>query len=319
MVEERRATMELIRGLHNVRPRHRGCVLTIGAFDGIHLGHQELIRTVRELAGKYALPSAILSFEPTPREYFARTSPPPRLTRFREKVDALSQLGLDRFICARFNEALRCMEPQGFIRDVLVGALGVRHVVIGHGFKFGKNLSGSVETLRSAGAGLGFEVTEVPPFELDGCRVSSSRVREALAKGDLDTATKLLGRPYRMTGKVVHGGKLGRKLGFPTANLQLHRRATPLAGVFAVRVSGAGLQSSPAVASLGTRPAVQGQELLLEVHIFDFEGDLYRHYLDVDFIARLRDEQWFPSLDALVEQMRKDAEQARVVLEAVSG
>jgi riboflavin kinase/FMN adenylyltransferase len=200
-----------------------------------------------------------------------------------------------------------------------VGALGVRHVVIGHGFKFGKNLSGSVETLRSAGATLGFEVTEVPPFELDGCRVSSSRVREALGKGDLDVATKLLGRPYRMTGKVVHGGKLGRKLGFPTANLRLHRRATPLAGVFAVRVSGAGLQSSPAVASLGTRPAVQGQELLLEVHIFDFEGDLYRHYLHVDFISRLRDEQWFASLDALVEQMRKDAEQARVILEAVSG
>lgn len=319
MVEERRATMELIRGLHNVRPRHRGCVLTIGAFDGIHLGHQQLIRKVGELAQGYSLPSAILSFEPTPREYFARTSPPSRLTRFREKVDALCGLGVDRFICARFNEALRCMEPEGFIRDVLVHALGARHVVVGHDFKFGKNLSGRVETLRSAGAVLGFEVTEVPPFELDGCRVSSSSVREALGRGDLAAASKLLGRPYRMTGKVVHGGKLGRKLGFPTANLQLHRRATPLKGVFAVRASGAGLHNAPAVASLGTRPAVQGQELLLEVHLFDFEGDLYRRYLHVDFIARLRDEQWFPSLDALVEQMRKDAEQARVVLEAVSG
>jgi riboflavin kinase/FMN adenylyltransferase len=211
------------------------------------------------------------------------------------------------------------MEPQGFIRDVLVGALGVRHIIVGHEFKFGKNLAGRVETLRSAGAALGFEVTEVPPFELDGCRVSSSRVREALGKGDLAAATKLLGRPYRMTGKVVHGGKLGRKLGFPTANLRLHRRATPLAGVFAVRASGAGLCDAPAVASLGTRPAVQGQELLLEVHIFDFEDDLYRRYIDVDFIARLRDEQWFPSLDALVEQMRKDAEQARQLLEADSG
>lgn len=311
--------MELIRGLHNVRPRHRGCVLTIGAFDGIHLGHQELLRTVKGLAQDGGVPAAILSFEPTPREYFARTSPPPRLTRFREKVAALCELGVERFICARFNEALRCMEPEAFIRDVLVGALGARHLVVGHDFKFGKNLSGRVETLRQAGAALGFEVTEVPPFELDGCRVSSSRVREALGKGDLATATKLLGRPYRMTGKVLHGSKLGRKLGFPTANLQLHRRATPLGGVFAVRASGAGLHGAPAVASIGTRPAVQGQELLLEVHVFDFAGDLYRRYLDVDFIARLRDEQWFPSLDALVEQMRKDAAQARQLFEADRG
>jgi riboflavin kinase/FMN adenylyltransferase len=306
--------MELIRGLHNVRARHRGCVLTIGAFDGLHLGHQAMIRVLREQAQAYALPATVLSFEPTPREYFARNAPPPRLSRFREKVDALAMLGADRFVCARFDERLRCMEPDAFIRRVLVEALGVRHVVVGHDFKFAKNLAGRVDTLREAGAQLGFEVTEVPPFELDGERISSSRVREALCSGDLDRAARLLGRPYRMTGKVVHGGKLGRKLGFPTANLRLHRRASPLAGVFAARVSGCGLQNAAAVASLGTRPAVQGQELLLEAHVFDYEGDLYRQYLHVDFIARLRDERWFPSLDELVEQMHKDAMLARKAL-----
>jgi riboflavin kinase/FMN adenylyltransferase len=306
--------MELIRGLHNLRPRHHGCVLTIGAFDGMHLGHQELVRSVREQSRRLSLPAAVLSFEPTPREYFARSAPPPRLTRFREKVDALASLGVDRFVCARFNEALRGMEPEAFIRNVLVTALGVRQVVVGHDFKFAKNLSGRVETLRTAGAALGFEVTEVPPFELEGERVSSSKVREALGTGNLERASTLLGRPYRMTGKVVHGGKLGRVLGFPTANLRLHRRASPIGGVFAVRVSGAGLQAMPAVASLGIRPAVQGEELLLEVHIFDYEGDLYRRYLHVDFIARLRDEEWFPNLDALVEQMHKDAALAKKIL-----
>jgi riboflavin kinase / FMN adenylyltransferase len=308
--------MELIRGLHNVRARHRGCVLAIGAFDGLHLGHQELLAEVKREAQARGLPSAVLSFEPTPREYFARSAPPPRLTRFREKVDLLATFGMERFICARFNEALRCMEPHGFIRDVLVQALGVRHVVVGFDFKFAKNLSGTVDTLRQAGEELGFEVSEVPPFEVDGERVSSSKVRQALASGDLEHAAKLLGRAYRMTGKVVHGGKLGRQLGFPTANLRLHRRASPLAGVFAVRVTGSGLQAAPAVASLGTRPALQGQELLLEAHIFDYQGNLYRQYLHVDFFARLRDEEWFPSLDALVDQMHKDSALARRILAA---
>jgi riboflavin kinase/FMN adenylyltransferase len=306
--------MELIRGLHNVRARHAGCVLTIGAFDGLHLGHQALIRCVLERSRTLGAPSAVLSFEPTPREYFARSAPPARLTRFREKVDALQEFGIERFVCARFNEALRRMEPDAFVREVLVNALGVKHIVVGHDFKFAKNSAGRVDTLRSAGATFGFEVTEVPPFELDGERVSSSKVREALAAGDMPRAATLLGRPYRMTGKVVHGGKLGRQLGFPTANLRMHRRVPPLAGVFAVRVHGAGLQAADAVANLGTRPVVNGAEPLLEVHVFDFEGDLYRQYLHVDFIARLRDEQSFASLDALVAQMREDAVQARAAL-----
>jgi riboflavin kinase/FMN adenylyltransferase len=306
--------MELVRGLHNVDRAARGCVLTIGAFDGIHRGHQEMIRVLRGLAARHSLPAALLSFEPTPREFFAKATPPARLTRFREKYEALRHYGVERFVCLRFDSALRSMSADEFVGKVLVEALGARHVVVGHDFKFGRNMAGNVATLRTAGPAAGFAVTEVPPFEIDGERVSSSLIRAALGAGDIAHAGRLLGRPYRMTGRVIEGAKLGRKLGFPTANLRPQRRATPLAGVFAVRVTGGGLQNAPGVASLGTRPAVNGKELLLEAHVFDFDGDLYRKLLHVDFIARLRDELWFPDLSGLVEQMKQDAARAREIL-----
>ena len=306
--------MELIRGLHNLRPRHRGCVLTVGAFDGVHRGHQEMIRVVREKATEYGVPGAALSFEPTPREYFARGTPPARLTRFRERFEAFERYGLDRFVCLAFNERIRGIDRDEFIEEVLWKGLGVKHMVVGHDFRFAREHGGTAETLRLAGPRYGFGVTEVPPFEIDGERVSSSLIRQTLDVGDMARAEKFLGRPYRITGKVIQGQKLGRKLGFPTANLRLHRRATPLAGVFAVRVSGCGLKEAPGVANLGTRPVVDGKELLLEAHVFDFQGDLYRRYVHVDFIARLRDELWFPDLDSLVVQMQKDAADARRVL-----
>ena len=306
--------MDFVRGLHNLRPRHRGCVLTIGAFDGIHLGHQEMIRVLRERASEYSLPAVVVSFEPTPREYLNRESPPARLTRFRERFDALEACGVDRFVCLRFDERMRQMSPTDFIERVVVQGLGARHIVVGHDFRFARKHEGSVETLLAASSTHGFEVSEVAPYEVEGERVSSSLIRSMLEAGDLQRAAKFLGRPYRITGKVIAGQRLGRDLGFPTANLRLHRRATPIAGIFAVRISGAGLRLAPGVASLGTRPAVDGKELLLEAHVFDFSGDLYRKYVHVDFIARLRDELWFPSMDALVEQMHKDAAQARSIL-----
>ena len=308
------AAMELIRGLYNLRPRHRGCVLTIGAFDGVHRGHQEMIRVLRERAAVHGLPATALAFEPTPREFFAKGTPPARLTRFRERYDAFVRYGVERFLCLPFNEQVRSLTAEAFVERVLVQGLGVRELVIGHDFRFGRNHQGSVETLLEMGPKFGFEVREVAPFEVDGERVSSSLVRQALDVGNMARAWKFLGRPYRITGKVIHGAKLGRKLGYPTANLRLHRRATPLAGIFAVRVSGAGLIDAPAVASLGTRPAVNGTELLLEAHVFDYEGDLYRQYLHVDFMERLRDELWFPNVDELVAQMDKDAAQARQIL-----
>jgi riboflavin kinase/FMN adenylyltransferase len=317
-----RAAVELIRGLYNLRPDQHGCVLTIGAFDGIHVGHQEMIRVLKDHARRLGLPAALLSFEPTPREFFAQVlgqgPPPARLTRFREKFEALAGLGVDRFVCLRFDERVRCLGSDQFVAEVLVEALGVRHIVVGHDFRFGRNNQGDIACLRALSAAGGFEVTEVPAFVVDGERVSSSLIRAALGAGDLARAARLLGRPYRMTGKVLHGEKLGRKLGFPTANLRLHRRTTPLAGVFAVRVTGGGLVNAPGVASLGTRPAVNGKELLLEAHVFDFDGDLYRKPLHVDFIAFLRHERWFADLDALIAQMQQDAAQAREIL-AVGG
>jgi riboflavin kinase/FMN adenylyltransferase len=273
-----------------------------------------MIRVLRERAREHGLPAVVLSFEPTPREYLKRDAPPARLTRFRERFDALAGCGVDRFVCLRFDERMRQMSPEEFVDRVLVQALGIRHIVVGHDFRFARGSAGSVETLRAMGPANGFGVTEVPPYEVDGVRVSSSLVRQVLEAGDMQSAAKYLGRPYRITGKVIAGQRLGRKLGYPTANLRLHRRATPIAGIFAVRVSGAGLTNAPGVASLGTRPAVNGKELLLEAHVFDFDGDLYRRYVHVDFIARLRDELWFPSMDALVEQMHKDAAQARSIL-----
>lgn len=306
--------MELIRGLYNLRAQQRGCVLTIGAFDGIHLGHQEMIRVLRDCARQHGLPAALLSFEPTPREFFAKGMPPARLTRFREKFEALQRYGVDRFVCLRFDERMRCLSRDEFVSEVLVKALGVRHIVVGHDFRFGRDNQGDIACLRALAANGNFAVTEVPPFVVDGERVSSSSIRDALSVGDMAKATRLLGRPYRMTGKVAHGEKLGRKLGFPTANLRPNRRATPVEGIFAIRVSGGGLQDAPGVASLGTRPAVNGKELLLEAHVFDYDGDLYRQTLHVDFIAYLREERWFADMDALVAQIHQDAAQAREIL-----
>jgi riboflavin kinase / FMN adenylyltransferase len=310
--------MELVRGLHNLRTRIEGCALTIGAFDGIHLGHQEMLRVLRDEARRRAIPAVVLSFEPTPREYFARANAPARLTRFREKVALLEHFGADRFVCLRFDDKLRCLSGEEFVENIVCRQLGARHVVVGHDFRFARNMEGTVESLRVFGERCGFGVTEVAPFKVGEERVSSSAVRTALQRGELDHAARLLGRRYCMTGKVIHGAKLGRTLGYPTANLRLHRRSSPLLGVFAVRVNGAGLQKAHGVASLGTRPVVNGKELLLEVHVFDAQLDLYGAYLDVEFVAKLRDERWFPNVESLVEQMHVDAGQAREILKRLA-
>jgi riboflavin kinase/FMN adenylyltransferase len=306
--------MDLVRGLHNLAPRHRGCVATIGNYDGVHRGHQHIITALRERASQLAVPAVVVTFEPTPREYFEGSAAPSRLSRLREKLEALESCGVDRVLVLRFDDRMRGMAAAEFVDRLLVTGLGVHHVVVGHDFHFARRREGTVETLRAAGRVHGFTVEEVGQFLVDGERVSSSLVREALNRGDLERATRLLGRPYRMAGRVRLGRKLGRQLGFPTANLALHRKVVPLWGIFAVRASGAGLVDHPAVASLGTRPTVDGTDPLLEVHLFDWQGDLYGRYLDVDFVARLRDEQKFESLNALVAQMHRDAAAARAVL-----
>ena len=306
--------MELIRGIHNLRERHRGCVATIGNYDGVHRGHQHMIAAVRAKATELGVPAVVVTFEPTPREFFEGPAAPSRLTRLREKLEALALYGVDRVVVLRFDRRMQGMSADEFVDRLLVRGLGVRHMVVGHDFHFARRREGNIETLRAAGAAHGFTVEEVGRFLLEGERVSSSLVREALNRGDLARATHLLGRPYRMAGRVRLGKKLGRTLGFPTANLALQRKVVPLWGIFAVRVSGAGLVDHPAVSSLGTRPTVNGTDPLLEVHLFDYDGNLYGQHLDVDFVARLRDERKFDSLDALVEQMHRDAAAARAVL-----
>ncbi|MBI5451185.1 MAG: bifunctional riboflavin kinase/FAD synthetase [Gammaproteobacteria bacterium] len=303
--------MELIRGLHNVRPSHAGCVATIGNFDGVHLGHQAVLGQLAEKATALNLPSLVITFEPYPQEFFRPDQAPPRLTRLREKLLALRRYAVDRVLCLRFDAALASMEAERFIDEILVGRLGVRYLVVGDDFRFGSRRRGDFAMLQAAGRRHGFQVVGMLPFDIDGARVSSTRIREALRVGGLALAGKLLGRSYRMAGRIVHGDKRGRTLGFPTANLYLHRQVSPLQGVYAVAMFGLDQEPVPGVANIGTRPTVGGQRSLLEVHLLDFSGDIYRRQVQVEFLTKLRDELRFESLAALTAQIAQDVQQAR--------
>jgi len=291
-------------------------VATIGTFDGVHVGHQGILERVLEQSRARGLASCVLSFEPTPREFFTAGTPPARLTRFREKYALLDAAGIDWFFCPPFNAAMERLTPAQFIEHLLVETLSVRHLVIGDDFVFARRRQGNVESLRSGGERHGFTVEQVGSVVGDGLRVSSTEIRKALAAGELGRARRLLGRDYSMTGRVIDGQKLGKQLGFPTANVNLNRRASPVAGIFAVRVGGLGENWLDGVASVGTRPTVAGIDVILEVHIFDFDRDIYGEYIKVEFIEKLRDEVKFPDLDSLTEQMHRDAAQARTILAA---
>ena len=303
--------MELIRGLHNLRPNHHGCVATIGNFDGVHLGHQAVIGQLAEKADALGLPAVVITFEPQPREYFIPESSPPRLTRFREKLEALRRYAIKRILCLPFNRKLAEMPAEEFIRRILVDGLGVKYLVVGDDFRFGRKRQGTFADLQAAGERYGFQVVNMHTFSVDGERVSSTRIRVALEQGQLNEATRLLGRDFRMSGRVAHGEKLGRQLGFPTANIFLHRRATPLQGIFVVEVYGLDKEPWPGVASLGTRPTVDGTRTLLEVYLFDFDQQIYGKHLQVSFLHKLRDEEKYDSLEALKVQIQKDVDAAR--------
>jgi riboflavin kinase/FMN adenylyltransferase len=304
--------MELIRGLHNLRPRHRGCVATIGAFDGVHLGHQAVLRGLIEKGRELGLPVAVVLFEPLPREFFAPLQAPPRLLSFQEKVVALRELGVDRVLRIRFDAALSEMGADEFVRRVFFEGLGARYIVVGDDLHFGKNRAGDFAFLEAAGARLGFEVAATASMTVDGERVSSTRIRAALEAADFATAERLLGRPYSITGRVVMGQQLGRQLGTPTANIHLRRIRAPLAGVYAVEIRGAGPAVLYGVANVGTRPTIGDLiKAILEVHIFDFSGDLYHRNITVTFRRKLRDECKFESLDALKQRIRCDIEEGR--------
>lgn len=292
-----------------------GSVATIGSFDGFHLGHQALLGHVLEEAHKRGLPAILMSFEPTPKEFFGGDKPPARLMRFREKFDALSAAGVDIFFCPRFNEDMKNISAATFIRQILVHALNIRHLVIGDDFRFAQDREGHLQTLKRAGRALGFTVEQMASVISDGERISSSVIREALWNGDLNLATRYLGRHYRMSGRVNYGERVGRQLGYPTANVNLDRKQSAVMGIFAVRVSGNDWGPLDAVASVGTRPTFGGTKPLLEVHIFDFDRDIYGEYIHVDFIARLRSEEMFTEIDMLVEQMHRDSAMAREILD----
>lgn len=293
-----------------------GSVATIGSYDGLHLGHRKLLEAVLELAQENGLPSVVMSFEPTPREFFAAASPPARLMRFREKFEALAAGGIDIFFCPRFDQRMRSIGTGSFIRQLLIHAMNVRHLVIGDDFRFAEGRRGTVEHLRRAGKALNFDVHQVPSVMVDGERVSSTAIRKALWNGDLAHANRLLGRHYSMSGKVIRGDNLGHELGFPTANVNLRRRQSPVMGIFAARVRGLGRGPLDAVASVGTRPTFGGTKPLLEVHIFNFDEELYGRYIHVDFIARLRSEEKFDDARALIEQMHRDTALAKQILAA---
>lgn len=282
-------------------------VLAIGNFDGVHLGHRALLSRLTAKAVELGLPPSVMTFEPHPREIFTPEQAPARLTSLREKLNLLEDCGVGRAYVLHFSRKLAHLSAEEFIDRVLVGGLGVRHVIIGDDFRFGCGRVGDFDLLRRAGAQHKFGVEAMPTVDIDGERVSSSAVRDALAAGDLEHAARLLGRPYVIAGRVVHGERVGRKFGFPTANVQLKRKRLPLTGVFAVEVSGLGGGRLRGAANLGVRPTLgRGLKPVLEVHIFDFDRDIYGSHLTVHFLHKLRDEAKFDSHEALKAQIACD-------------
>jgi riboflavin kinase/FMN adenylyltransferase len=307
------AKIELIRGLHNLRERHRGCVLSIGNFDGFHRGHQALVARLREHAARLKVPAAVLIFEPTPRELFAPKDAPGRVATFRDKLSQLESAGVARVLCVRFGQRFAAIAAQDFVERVLVKQLGVKAVLVGDDFRFGAGRSGDLALLQRLGARHGFVAESVSAVQVDGERASSTSVRAALAVPDLERTARLLGRPYALSGRVRRGLQLGRKLNMPTANIVLKRKPALKFGVYVVQAE-ANARRWMGVANIGVRPTLAQSRCLLEAHLFGAAGDLYGQVLQVRFLKFLRPELRFDSLEALAQQMQQDGEQARAWL-----
>lgn len=303
--------MELIRGLGGLRQEPQTCAATIGNYDGVHLGHRQVLADLVRHARGDGLSSVVLVFEPTPQEYLAPQSAPARLMTFREKFVALAACGVDRVLCLRFNAALAAMPAEDFIERVLARGLGVRYLAVGDDFRFGHGRCGDFAMLQQAGRQYGFEVHAAAECRAAGERVSSTRIRECLAAGEVQLAAELLGAPFALSGKVMQGQHLGRALGFPTANIALKRRVAPLEGIFVAAVHGVDATVRYGAAYVGRRPAVRGREARLEVFVFDFDGELYGRRLRVEFLERLRPDRSFAGLAELKAQMTRDVSAAR--------
>lgn len=306
--------MRLIRGIHNIRHEHGGCALTIGNFDGVHLGHQQVIQQLLEKARELHVESAVMVFEPQPMEFFAGAKAPARISSFRDKYRMFESLGVDKLIVVRFCQQFAALHADTFISQLLVQQLQIRHLVIGDDFRFGANRNGDFKLLMQAGAQFGFGVQNTQSFCLAEKRISSTLIRQALSESRFEDVRRWLGRPYRIQGHVTHGQKLGRQLGFPTANLHMPRGRSPMRGVFAVEVVSADGSAVhwPAVANVGYRPTANGHDLLLEVHVLDRKESLYGQRLVVEPRLKLRDEVKFDSLDALQTQVHADMQRARI-------
>lgn len=324
--------MEIIRGLHNLTQQKHNCVATIGNFDGVHSGHQNILTQLKQKAnGSLSaegsqLVSLVIVFEPQPREFFAPEDAPARLTRFRDKVEVIADCGIDKLLVIHFNQSFSQLSADEFVQQILVDKLGVKYLQVGDDFQFGQGRSGNFSTLLESGKRFGFDVEKTPTFEIENQRVSSTRIRQALESGDMELTRILLKRPYWMSGHIQHGAKRGRTIGFPTANVPLHRATPAVSGVFAVRLWGwdlgvckhiidaqndQGRQGINGIANIGYRPTVDGKKGLLEVHLFDFDGDLYGKLVHVDFLHKIRDEMKFDSFDILKQQILKDVVEAK--------
>jgi riboflavin kinase/FMN adenylyltransferase len=305
--------MRLIRGFSNLPIFPNGCVLTIGNFDGVHLGHQAVIENLARRGRELNLPTTVMLFEPQPLEYFLVDNAPSRLMRLREKILALNALPVDNVIIVRFDRTLANLEPEQFIDDILISKLNVKHLVIGDDFHFGKARRGNFNLLKEQGAQRGFSIEKSTSFRLNDVRISSTKIRDALNADDLAQARKFLGSDYSICGRVAQGDKLGRTLGFPTANIKMLRRNTPIRGVFAVTMTGVDNRLIQGVANVGIRPTVEGShKVILETHLFDFNQDIYGHYVSVQFKQKLRHEMRFNSLEQLQAQIQLDVEAAKV-------
>lgn len=315
--------MQLIRGIHHltqVHLLHQGCVLTIGNFDGVHLGHQQILARLVEKASELELPSVVMLFEPQPREFFAKksanpTASPARLMRLRDKLHFLTQSGVDYVLCVRFNPVFAALSPQAFI-TLLVEKLKVKYLSVGDDFHFGAKRAGNFDTLKQAGEQYGFTVENSHSHTLGTERISSSLIRQALEQDNLALAEQLLGKKYTILGRVAHGNKLGRTIGFPTANIMLNRLVTPIQGVYAVQVDTPQGKFN-GIANVGNRPTINGTKPLLEVHIFDFQGDLYGKAISVSFLHKIRNETKFENFEALKAQIEKDVAEVKAYFQAV--
>ncbi len=302
--------MKLIRGLYNLRQPLAASAVTIGNFDGVHRGHQLVISQLQRVAAEASLPTVVIIFEPQPIEYFAPARAPKRLSRFREKIAYLKAQKIDYLLCLHFDHNLAQQSAEDFVQKILLDSLNTRHLVIGDDFHFGKNRQGNFDFLLQNSARFGFTVDETETLIQDGERVSSTRVRHCIEQGDFEKASELLGRPYSLSGRVAHGQKLGRQLGYPTINIKMGDKTLIVKGIFAVRVKGIDNRVLEGVASIGTRPTVAGVDTILEVYILDFDRDVYGNSVEVEFLHKIRDEQKFDSLEELTVNIGRDTENA---------